>query len=173
MSKELYSTSALHRFVPYDARAEIISCVGDLSNVELWGTQLIVAPYVHSGLLRGRDDGDAQVSIADLCERYRNGSGLLASRMSTESIYQGKVNLILKIGTEVDVEDPRYGDTPLRVGDWVYTLQENTRGISIAAPGARQSAVLQALGVDYLGWPCKLVFSADLYGRVDDPNILA
>lgn len=175
MSGELYSTSALHRYVRYDARREILSSVGDLSSLELFGSQLIVAPYVQSGIMFSDRLGIPEtevLSVDALDDLYKSGKGLLTQQFSKESIWQGKVLLLLKIGTEVDVSDPKWGEAPLQVGDWVYALQENTRQVSIRMPGAKQSRVLKALGVDYIGYPCKFLYAADIYGRVSDPNIL-
>lgn len=175
MSSELYATAALHRMVRYDARREILSAVGDLSAIELFGTQLIVAPYVHSGILLSPTLGipeTERLSVEALYDLYDSGRGFLAQKFSTEDLYQGKVCLVLKIGAEVEVYGPRYGHKPLSVGDWVFTLQENTRALSVYAPGATQSRVLKALGIDYTGWPAKFVYAADLYGRITDPDMV-
>jgi hypothetical protein len=177
LSKELYANAALHRFVRYDARREILASVGDIANIDLFGTQLLVAPYVRSGILLSPSLGIPESEILSreaLFDLYDSGRGFMAQKFAAEDLFQGKVCLVLKIGHEVDAEDPRYGERPLRVGDWIFTLQENTRGVSICAPGAKQSRVLKALGIEYAaGWPSKFLYAADVYGRLDDPNILA
>lgn len=166
MSSQLYATGALHRMVKYDARREILNSVGDLSSLKLFGTNLIVAPYVQSGLLRGLNEEAETLSLAALYERYEEKKGLLTKQLSVESIYQGKVYLVLAIGS--DVEAPRrYSE-----GDWIVTLQENTRAVSISAPGAKQSKVLEYLGVNYVGFPCKFLYDADVYARIDDPDMV-
>lgn len=162
---ELYTTAALHRMVRYDARREILNAVGDLSGFKLFGTNLIVAPYVQSGLLRGVGEEAEVFSLDALYERYEAKSGLLTQQLSVESIYQGKVYLVLAIGD--GVKEPRY-----KVGDWIVTLQENTRAVSISAPGAKQSKVLEKLGVTYVGFPCKFLYDADVYMRIDDPDMV-
>ena len=169
MSSQLYATAALHRMVRYDAKTEILNSVGDLSGIEVLGTNLIVAPYVQSGLLRGKNEEDAVLSLDELYKRYESRSGLLTSQLSVESIYQGKVYLVLAIGAEVD----REAFSPaLKVGDWIVTLQENTRAVSICAPGAKQSMVLDKLGVNYVGYPCKFLYAADVYMRIPDPEMV-
>lgn len=178
MSKELYSNSALHRFVRYDAKSEILAAVGDIAGIELFGTQLIVAPYVRSGILLSSSLGfpDSEVlSREALYDLYDSGRGFMAQKFATEDIWQGKVCLVLKIGKGLiePPDDPDWEPLDFGVGDWIFTLQENTRGVSISAPGAKQSRVLKANGIDYVGWPSKFLFRADVYGRIDDPNILA
>jgi len=202
MSKELYANSALHRFVRYRARDEIMKAVGDISGIELFGTQLLVAPYVRSGILLSPTLGipESEVLSCDaLAELYESGRGFMAQKFAVEDLFQGKVCLVLALGTGLletearrkeiaerldgglppdeyaDLQDEAASLKPLEfgVGDWVFTLQENTRGVSISAPGAQQSRVLKALGIDYVGWPSKFLYASDVYGRLNDPNILA
>lgn len=181
MSKELYANAALHRFVRYDARNEIFDAVGDLADVELFGTQLLVAPYVRSGILFSPMLGFPETKVLsqdELYGLYESGKGFMAQKFAAEDIYQGKVCLVLKLGAEVEscgsasaIKEAT--GRPLRAGDWIFTLQENTRGVSLCGPGGRQSRVLKALGIEYAGWPSKFLLSSDIYGRLDDPNILA
>lgn len=188
MSKELYAASALHRMVRYDARREIMGSLGDLSSIELFGTQLLVAPYVHSGLLRSPGEEAEVLSLGALYERYQSGRGLITKQLSIESIYQGKVYLVLIVGNEVssmperDMDEERdefmlrlqrWEQGRIKPGDWVVTLQENTRQVSISAPGASQSKVLETLGVTYVGYPCKFLYAADVYMRIPDPDMVA
>lgn len=175
MSKELYANSALHRFVRYDAKSEILASVGDISGIELFGTQLIVAPYVRSGILLSPSLGIPEsevLSCGALYDLYESGRGFMAQKFAAEDIFQGKVCLVLKMGADL-LDESREEIPPFGVGDWIFTLQENTRGVSISAPGAKQSRVLKAMSIDYVGWPSKFLYSSDVYGRVNDPNILA
>lgn len=175
MSSQLFATSALHRMVRYDARREIVNAVGDLSGVELFGTQVLIGPYVQSGLMISDRIGIPEsevLSLDALYALYNSGKGFLSQTITKESIYQGKVYLVLKIGSDVDIAASRYGDRPLSVGDWVYTLQENTRAVSLYVPGAKQSRVLKEIGIDYTGYPSKICYESDLYGRLEDPNSL-
>lgn len=175
MSKELFATSALHRMVRYDARREILTSLGDISGVELFGSQVIIAPYVHSGVLwssRLEIPADSVLSPDNMAELIKTGKGLVTHKLSVEDLYQGKVGLVVKIGPDVEVNEPKYGDNPLKIGDWVFSLQENTRAVSLCGVGASKSQILGALNVDYTGYPCKFIYSADIYGRVSDPNVL-
>jgi hypothetical protein len=161
--------------VRYDAKSEIMTSLGDITGIELFGTQVIIAPYIHSGVLwssRLEIPADSVLSSDNMAELIKTGKGLVTHKLSVEDIFQGKVALVVKIGLDVDVSDPKYGDNPLKIGDWVFSLQENTRGVSLCGPGAIKSQVLGALNVDYTGYPCKLIYSSDIYGRVSDPNVL-
>lgn len=179
MSSLLYGTAILHRMVKYNARAEIMSSVGDVSAVELFGTQLIVAPYVQSGIPWSDRLGmpfEEVLSVDALCDLYASGKGLLTQKYSTESIYQGKVVMLMSVGTGVDVDDPAGSgtklDRPLAVGDWLVCLQETTRAVSMHFPGAKQSRVLKALGIEYTGYPCKFLYANDVYMRINDPDMV-
>jgi len=173
---ELYSTAALHRMARYDAKTEIWKSVGSLDDLQVFGTQLVLAPYVHSGVMLSERLGipeTERLSCEALYDLYDSGRGFLNPQLAKEDIFQSKVYMVVKIGSEVDVSEARYGDAPLAVGDWVMTLQENTRAVSLYTPGAKQSRVLKAIGVDYTGWPCKFCYAADVYGRVTDPDMVA
>jgi len=167
MSSPLRATSTMHRFVRYDAAREIINAAGDLSGIELFGDQVICGPYVHSGLLWSQSLGfpiEKRLSLGHLYELYDGHKGLMAQQMSVESIYQGKVMLVIKAGEET---------TKVRAGDWIFTLQENTRMISVQTPTSQRSRVLDFIGTDYAaGWPSKLVYERDIYGRVRDPDMV-
>lgn len=166
MSKELYAQSSLHRMVRYDARAEILSSLGDLSDIHLWGNQIIIAPYVQSGILWNEKLGFPlleRLSVDTLCDLYQSGKGFRASSFSKELIWQGKVALVVKSGAEVE---------KAKVGEWIFTLQENTRGVSLQGKGWKKSRVLKALDIDYDGWPCRFVYETDIYGDLLDPDML-
>lgn len=165
----LATNTTIHGYVRYNARTEILSCVGDLSDMELFGTQLIVAPYVHSGLMWSDKLGfprEERLSLPRLYELYDSSVGFVIREHSVESIYTGKVLLVVKIGSEAD----KLG---LRIGDWVVTLQENTRQVSITSLSAEKSRVLEFVGVKYAaGWPCKFLYESDVYARISDPDMV-
>lgn len=167
-SKELYAQSALHRMVRYDARREILECLGDISDLEIFGNQVLLAPYVPSGLMWSPSLGfpiEERLSLGALNALYDEKKAFLAQQLAVEALYQGKVMLVVKVG-----DDPK---VRLQVGEWVWSLQENTRGVSIAGKGGRKSAVLAAVGADYpVGFPCKISYDTDLYGRIPDPDMV-
>lgn len=174
----LLGNSQLHRQVRYDARREIIESIGDVSGIKLFGNQLIVAPYVHSGIQWSPKYGfplEERLSLEALYELYdaadadpkdpgvtNRFKGIVTLRNPTaakESIHVGAVYLVVAIGEE--------NERNLRVGEWVFTLQENTRSLSITSDNAKKSRVLREVGVDYsAGWPTKLCYSTDIYGTI-------
>jgi len=167
MSSPLLNTSNMHRFVRYDARREILESIGDVADIELFGTQVICAPYVHSGLLWNRTMGfpiEERLSLDRLYELFAGNKGFVTQTESKESIYSGKVMLVVKTGEDVE---------KVRVGEWAFTLQENTRQVSIQTPTSRPSRVLKFVGLDYVaGWPCKFVYESDIYGRIPYPDMV-
>lgn len=168
MSSPLLGNTQLHAMVRYDARTEIINSVGDLSEIDLFGNQIIVAPYVQSGVVWSDRLGfprEERLSLDNLYGLYDSGKGLFNPSAAKESIFAGTVYLVLKTG-----EECKKG---LKPGDWIFTLQENTRQLSVTSATAKRSRVLKEIGVDYAaGWPAKLVFESDVYGRIPHQDMV-
>lgn len=167
MTSPLLASSTMHRFVRYDARREILDAIGDLKDLDLFGTQIICAPYVHSGVLWSSTMGfplEERLSLERLYALYEGTKGFVSQQDPKESIYTGKVMLVVKPGEETGMVKP---------GDWVFTLQENTRMVSIQTPTSKESRVLKFIGINYVaGWPCKLCYEADIYGRIPYPDMV-
>ena len=170
MSKQLYAQSALHRMVRYDARREIMNSIGDLSGVTLFKDTVLVAPYVHSGLLWSPSMGfpiEERLSLERLYELYDTKRGMMTQELAKESIYQGKVLLLLKTSRKKEEEKNM-------VGNWVFTLQENTSGLSVCGEGGEKSRVLEFIGANYtVGWPCKIMDMSHIMGSVEEPALVA
>ena len=93
--------SAALRTAKYDPRAEIMRQVGDLSRIELFHNQVLVA------ISMGRDQTEGGVYLPDATKR--------------ENEYQGKVGLVLKLGPLAFKDDDRnqfHGQT-VKVGEWI------------------------------------------------------
>jgi hypothetical protein len=172
----LHSTGALHRMVRYDAKSHILDCIGDLNtlgDIPILGNNMLVAPYVPSGLMWNERCGFPLTDVLserDLLRLYEGEEGqprpFLNQQLAKESIFQGKVMLVLCVGTKPEVPE-------IKPGDWVWTLQENTRQVSISLPSSRKSRVLEKLGIDIAsGWICKIVYDKDIYGVLPDPDCL-
>ncbi len=170
MSSTLNSSSVLHRYVRYDARKEIMNSLGDLSDIELFGNQLLVAPYIQSGLMWSEKLGfpvEERLSLESLFDLYESGKGFMNPTPAKESFFQGKVMLVVKVGDKPVRED-------IRVGNWVFGLQESTRMVSLSPPNAKKSRVLKEIGVEYAaGFPCKFIYDTDIYGRIPHPDMVA
>jgi len=158
------TTGMLHDMKPtVDIGAEIRRSVGDLSGIEVFGQQILVGIYLRGETTQG---------------------GIIMPGLQKEDLYQGKVVLILKMGptaTSVMERDhdmkhlPNpWGARPPRVGDWVFHSASQAFDLNVKGEGAKTSP---AIAKDFpairdKGWPCRLVYAADLYGRVDDPLML-
>lgn len=168
MTSPLLGNTQLHKMVRYDARSEILNSVGDLSEIELFGNQIIVAPYVQSGIMWSEKLGfprEERLSLENLYALYDSGKGLFNPAAAKESIFAGMVYCVLSTGEECV--------KGLKRGDWIFTVQENTRQISVTSATAQQSRVLKEIGVDYAaGWPAKLLFEVDVYGRVPHQDMV-
>lgn len=168
----LRDTAVLARMVRYRAEDEIMACVGDLSGLgNFYGNQMLLATYVHSGLIWNERIFDfpleERLSLDRLYDLYESGKGFLNQQYALESVHQGKVHLVLALGEDVDAEKHF-------VGQWVWTLPENTRGMNLQCPGAQKSRLLEKLGVpNYTaGWPCKIAYASDLYGDLPHQDVL-
>lgn len=169
MTSPLLGNTQLHNMVKYDARKEILGSIGNLAEIELFGNQIIVAPYVQSGIVWLAKYGfprEERLSLENLYDLYDSGKALLNPTPAKESIFTGLVYLVVKTGEDCTKE--------LKVGEWVFTLQENTRQISVTSSTATPSRVLrEVIGMDYAaGWPAKLVFETDVYGRIPHQDMV-
>lgn len=168
MTSPLLGNTQLHSMTRYDARSEILNSVGDLSEIELFGNQIMVAPYVQSGIMWSDKLGfprEERLSLENLYALYDSGKGLFNPTAAKESIFAGMVYCVLKTGEDCTKD--------LKRGDWIFTVQENTRQISVTSATAKRSRVLKEIGVDYAaGWPAKLLFEADVYGRVPHQDMV-
>ncbi len=120
-----------------DQRAKMIDLVGDLSKINIFGNRILVGIYI---------------------EPSRKGSFYLAKETLKESIYQGTVGLILKLGSQAFKDDPENkiffrGDS-VQVGDYV----------AFRAGDAKRC---QINGLD-----CRFVEDTLIDMKVDDPNIV-
>lgn len=174
MTSPLLGNTQLHNMVQYDARSEILNSVGDLSEIELFGNQVIVAPYVQSGIMWSEKLGfprNERLSIENLYALYDSGKGLFNPTAAKESIFAGMVYCVLKTGEDC-VKDEN-GIPRLKRGDWIFTVQENTRQISVTSATAQQSRILKEIGVNYAaGWPAKMLYESDIYGRVPHQDMV-
>lgn len=85
-----------------DPRQEILNKLGDLSGIELFHNQILVATYVRPN---------------------KTKSGIhLTSRTTDEDKYQGKVGLVVKLGPQAFVDDDRtdFHGVKVKEGDWIF-----------------------------------------------------
>lgn len=165
-----------HHDDPEQARKEILSAVGDISWLQLFGSQVLLGDYMRPVTTRG---------------------GIITrSAEQNEDIFQGTIGMILAIGpqawratrsttrlvpmtvgdkevVEVEVagDEERFGGELPKVGDFVYCRPQDTVMCAIKGPGSR---MLEDKGHkrEFQGWPCKLVFARDIYAKVALPHAI-
>ena len=85
-----------------DPKAELLSAVGDLSQIEIMHNQILVAVYIRP-------------------EKTKSGI-YLTSKTVDEDRYQGKAGLVLKKGPLAFVDDEvnKFKGQNVEIGDWVF-----------------------------------------------------
>lgn len=157
-------TGMLHDMKPlHNIANEIRKSVGDLSGIEVYGQQILVGIYLRGETTQG---------------------GIIMPGLQKEDLYQGKVVLILKMGPTATAVLQRdhdvkglpspFGARPPAVGDWVFHSASQAFDLNVKGPGAKTSPSIADSfpAIRDKGWPCRLVYAADLYGRVTDPLVL-
>lgn len=132
-----------HHETAAEAAKEIMSQVGDLSNIEIFGSQVLIAPYIRP---------------------TRTKSGLhVPTAVAKDDTWQGKVGLVLKIGpTAFDPDNlKQFGGRAPAVGEWVFHDVKACFQLHVKGDGAKRGAMR-----DEDGWPGRLVYAADIYGRL-------
>jgi hypothetical protein len=133
-------------------KEEILSAIGDISDIELFGTNILLGIYIQSSTTK---------------------AGLITSSMSRESIYQGKVGLVLKLPVAPFPEKilARFGGKPPQVGDWVTFNVGNADQLSVMGTGSKNVSRLADVGLEiYSGWPCRRIPAEYIEERVKNPR---
>ena len=118
-----------------DPKKAIFDFVGDLSGIHVLSNRVLVATYMRPEKTQGgiiRPDANKE-----------------------EDVWQGKVGLVLKWGTDAFKDDAEYHfaeeDKP-KIGEWVVYNVVDARTIMVK------------------GFPCRMLRDASIMMRVDDPN---
>lgn len=127
-----------------DPRKEILDRVGDLTGVDVFGSDVLVAIYRRP-------------------EKTKSGI-ILADSTREEDKYQGKVFLILKMGplAFVDEDGNRFRD--LKEGDWVVARTSDGWAVTLnSAQGftTRESAI-----------DCRIITDINIRLRVTSPDLI-
>jgi co-chaperonin GroES (HSP10) len=93
-----------------DPKKELMSKVGDLSGMSLFGPTVLMATYLRPAKTK---------SGIILTEKYRD-----------EDIYQGKIGLVLKLGPKAFSDEPWFGEK-VEVGDWVWFRASNGTALKV------------------------------------------
>lgn len=150
-----------------DAKQEILEAVGDISGLTVAGSQVLLGVYLRPSIKKLGTGGRELILPGD----YVN-----------EDQFQGKVSLVLKFGeSALPAEDDPHRATFLRnwggrlpePGEWVFSDVKSAFLLSLAGPGAKIREDRKK-GGDWtvIGWPARLVYMKDIYGRVEDPSVI-
>jgi len=149
-----------HHENPQDAVDEILGAIGDISEIEIAGTQVMLGCYVRPAVTR---------------TGLRTGAA-----MQAEEAWQGKVGLILKMGPQAfEKADPAdWGGRLPQVGDWVFSRAQDSWSFMLQGLGGKKLRIKNRHDEiedarEWAGWPCRLVYARDIYGRVKNPHIIA
>lgn len=152
---QLTTASLLHLMQEGDDPAkEIVESVGDLSEIELVDTGILVGIYIQQSKTKG---------------------GLITNIMSKASVFQGKVGLVLKLPNAPlpKSEADAWGgpDKLPKVGDWIVFNPDNGQQLSVHGIGAKPSERLKDIDLElFAGWPCRVVEAKYIIGRVKNPR---
>lgn len=127
-----------------DPRKEILDRVGDLSGVDVFGSDVLVAIYKRP-------------------ERTKTGI-ILADSTREEDRYQGKVFLILKLGPTAFVDDEGNKFRDIQEGDWVVARTSDGWAVTLnSAHGitTRESAI-----------DCRIITDINIRLRVARPDLI-
>lgn len=121
-----------------DAKKEILAAAGDLSDVEIFGAQLLIAPYIRPEKTRG---------------------GIITPGSSAkEDEWQSKVGLVLKVGPTAFNADrlEQFNGRAPEAGDWIFHDVKACFQMHVRGKGAKT------------GVAARLVYAADIFGRLQD-----
>jgi hypothetical protein len=145
-----------------EARDEILNAVGDLSGFEIFGSQVLVGVYMRP-VMKGRI-----ITIND----------------APDDVHQSMEGLILKCGPEAFSENDaeRYGGRVPAPGDWIFARVQDAVQLHVKFPGSKSLMVKRYDNMsrsdvverarDFDGWHCRMLFAADIYGRIERPGVL-
>ena len=85
-----------------DPAEAVKKAVGDISQLEITGVQVLVGTYIRP--------------------EKTSGGILLTNKIREEDLYQGKVGLVLKVaaGAFVDGPDAKFNGFTVKPGDWIF-----------------------------------------------------
>jgi co-chaperonin GroES (HSP10) len=127
-----------------DPREVILKKVGDLSGVEIFGSDILLAIYKRP-------------------EKTRSGI-ILTDTTRNEDVHQGKVALVIKMGPFAYVDDDGKKFRDIKVGDWVVIRPSDGWRVTL---NTLQKSVSKEDVVD-----CRIVDHASVRLRVTEPDFI-
>ena len=124
-----------------DPRSEILDKAGDLTNVEVFGSDILVALYLRP-------------------QKTKSGI-ILADSTRDEDKWQGKAGLILKLGPTAYVDEDGNKFRDINVGDWVVFRPSDGWPVTLNAANS-------VISKDAI--PCRVVNDIHIRLRVSSPD---
>lgn len=159
------SYSRLHSWHHDDyrvAREHILQQVGDITESQVFGRQVLCAIYIRPARnpINGLEYTDKQ---------------------QAEDIAQGKSMLILQLGPDAFQGDESYqksmfGDFGApKVGEWLWARSNSGEPVHIAGEGAMRVTYMDRRqeiqnAYPFEGWPCRVLHDESFIGRVAKPH---
>lgn len=165
------STSRHHRphFDDYDvARLHVLQAIGDISDMDLFGRQVLVAVFARPNVRYiTMPDGTINAIYTPLKE-------------AKEDWWQGKACLLLKTGPEAfkgekSYLDAMFGGMPPKPGDWLFANAAAGMQISLYGDGGSRPQGHDHRGklmdiYEWDGWPCRVYSDDQFFGRIAKPH---
>jgi len=126
-----------------DPRSEILNKVGDLGNVEVFGSDVLVALYIRP-------------------QKTKSGI-ILADTTRDEDRWQGKAGLILKLGPTAYIDDEGSKFRDLKEGDWVVFRPSD--GWPVTLNSSANIASKDAVA-------CRVVTDINIRMRISSPDAI-
>ena len=165
LSDTAKTASVLHKWHHDDyevAKRQILQAIGDVSDLEVWGSDVVVAMYVRP-----------QINPVT--------GFIMGPKKQAEDVYNGKVVMIIKLGPDAFKGDEgwmkaKFGEKAVAApGDWCFMRQGAGEDYWLCGDGGRRVLTKDRFGEDmevyeWDGWPCRVVTHEELRGRILAPH---
>jgi len=108
-----------------DPREELFERLGDISDIELFHNNVVVAIYKRP-------------------EKTKSGIILTSSHLE-EDVYQGKCGLVVKMGPSAFQSDGNWSMPDIKVGDWVFFRASDGWNMSIRGNDKKEAVQCRRL----------------------------
>jgi hypothetical protein len=171
-----------------DIASEIWGAVGDLAGFEVFGSQILIGVYCRPPVLKNGFRIGGQMALEDV---WQGKVGLVlkigptAFRATTRRT-ETQTSFPLGPDTEAfneeveiveEGDEKRFNGRIPEVGDWVFSRVQDCEQLNYKGAGAKKRQIRRPDGDmedarNWDGWPCRLLFGKDIYGRVALPSII-
>lgn len=142
-----------------EAKRQIYTYLGDMTDIEVFGRQVLVAAYI-------RPD--------------EHGAIRMTKGAQAEDFWQGKAALVIKCGPNAfrgdeAYEESMYGKSRPMPGDWLFAQASAGLQMMVMGEGGKRIQGEDRRGekydlFDWNGWPCRIVGDDNFLGRLLNPT---